>query len=252
MGALDVAARNGQKRIIKILLDAKASRNVGPPETQGLSIVGAVEAGDIDMVKFLLEHGSNVYEAGYADASPVTIAASARDMDMLKYLIEVGCDVNEDIYPDRQGPPLTEAAQYGDDEMIKILLAAGARVDASDPEDNTALKIAAKYQHPSSARLLIDAGANVNEPGGDPGPPLATAVYCGDVAIVRMLLDAGADVNLNSEIGTPLRLAAKARSNEIADLLRSRDADMGPGPLDPETDVDDYELSITGGGASLR
>ena len=72
-------------------------------------------------------------------ASPLSIAIWKGDLDVVKKLVEYGSDVNE---KSNGMNPLMVAARYNKVEIIKFLLSKGAILNAKDENGFTALKYA--------------------------------------------------------------------------------------------------------------
>jgi len=105
---------------------------------------GAVPEGD--------EEGEEEEEAN------LHAAASAGDVDLLKKLLEEGANVDE---ADEEGrTALHFAAGYGEIACAKALIEAKAKLDAVDNNQNTPLHYAAGYGQAESCTLLMDSGAN--------------------------------------------------------------------------------------------
>ena len=68
---------------------------------------------------------------GQAFAGELHDAAKAGDLDMVKKLLEQGVPVNEDVHAGRGTPPLHGALYSGNPEIIELLLAHGADVNKS-------------------------------------------------------------------------------------------------------------------------
>lgn len=106
--------------------------------------------GDIEMVKFLLDHGVKVTQEAFVKA------ADEGMLDMMKLLRDRGASPNT---PELLGNlPLTRAALSGQNKIIRFLLEQGADIHAHNEE---ALRAALWKKHTSTAELLISRGANI-------------------------------------------------------------------------------------------
>jgi len=85
------------------------------------------------------EESTSIEIAMYAKNTPLCIAIQKGEIDLVKKLIEYGADVNEKSFG---MTPLMVAARYNKVEIIKILLEKGAKQNEKDEKGFTALKYA--------------------------------------------------------------------------------------------------------------
>jgi ankyrin repeat protein len=94
-------------------------------------------------------------------------------------------------------------------------------VDDRDAQGNTALMLAAARGQLAAVEALLAAGADPNARGPRRWTPLCFAAIHGESAVVTSLLRAGARAGARDEGGrTPAMLAAQARHDDVAALLR--------------------------------
>jgi ankyrin repeat protein len=177
---LHLAVRNGNTDIIKLLHRYKANINLpnfhkstyaqggwtcagadlGPLHQTALHI--AVEAGDEDMVKFLLEEfGDEVKldEEDFDGRTALHYALEVQDSEMIAFLLQHGADANKGCRD--FASPLHVASQQGDLETVKALIAHGAEVNKVDEQGWTCLMLAARTGKTSTVQALLQAGADV-------------------------------------------------------------------------------------------
>ncbi|WP_309641911.1 ankyrin repeat domain-containing protein [Flavobacterium sp.] len=75
----------------------------------------------------------------YGKSTPLCVAIQKGEFDLVKKMVEYGADVNEKSFG---MTPLMVAARYNKTEIIKFLLANGANVQTKDEKGITALKYA--------------------------------------------------------------------------------------------------------------
>jgi ankyrin repeat protein len=192
-----------------ILLEAKADLNrpCGPRCPFAYPIERAAAAGDIEKVKFLLNHGANVdlcSESGdYGSA--LTAAAYGGTEQMCLLLLDHGADANASLRGGKYGSALAVAARDNELNICRWLIKHGADVNAplTCGDYGSALAAAVYGGGQESCRLLIEYGADVNASlkSGNYGSALATAAYVGEVATCRLLVENKADVNASLEYG---------------------------------------------------
>jgi ankyrin repeat protein len=167
-------------------------------------------------------------------------AVNANDVDRVKFLVEKGADVNK---PDPQGwTPLQNAARQRKDGMIKALIELGADVNRPDDSGMTPLIAAAMRDHVPSIKVLIEKGANIEQPGTQGFRPLALAIAENKYESAKALMEAGADLSAASGADglTPLMLiAAQTSPAEGARFLpgSTRPSDIARGLVERGADV---------------
>ncbi len=245
---LSLAAEEGASEILQILLGQSADNGTQEGEDKQAPAIGsealftAIEKGDVETVRLLVEAGADVNAAeGFGGNTPLHEAVKKGDVEIVKILVAAGADVNAEGYFDRT--PLTLATEEGATEILQILLGTGPDADtsvggedkeaASTPSvGSEALYSAIEKGNVEMVRILVEAGADINAADGFGGnTPLHEAVEQGDAEIVRILVAAGADVHAEGYFDrTPLTLAAEEGATEILQIL------LGTGP-DADTSV---------------
>jgi len=177
------------------------------------------------IVRILVDAGSDPNSRGPGDETPLYWAASSDDSDVAHALIDAGTDVEA---PDGSiGTPLDNAVGYGCWHVARLLVASGARVDK--PWHAAALGMLSRLEE-----LL----------GADPSPEEVSEAFwhaCsgGQRRAAEYLLSRGADLNWVPDYakGTPLDAAGGAgtRRDNLISWLRDVGAhsagdDRGPPP----------------------
>jgi quinoprotein dehydrogenase-associated probable ABC transporter substrate-binding protein len=147
-------------------------------------------------------------EAGADPNQELSNAINANDIERVKFLVGKGADVNK---PDLQGwLPLQNAARQRKDAVIKTLIELGADPNQAANDGSTALVTAAMRDHVPSVEALLENGADVEKPGPKGFRPLALAIAESKYEAAKALIEGGADVSVASgEDGlTPLMLIA--------------------------------------------
>jgi ankyrin repeat protein len=124
--------------------------------------------------------------------------------------------------------PLHHATLSGNTELVRFLLDEGADLNVEDNHIKTAYHYAAGHGFIPILEMLLDAkdGKDVINRRYE-GSPLHEATQSNHVAAVKLLLRAGAHIDPPADIiqTTPLHLAARLGSHEIAQLLIDHGAD---------------------------
>jgi ankyrin repeat protein len=197
-------------------VDALAART-DPPLLQ------AVEAGDLERARDLLEAGA--------------------DPD------EYGCDAHQ-YWDDRRGlqlkRPITTAVMRDDGPMVRILLAHGADVTTNP---NLTVYVALENEKNQALAALFEGGLEPS-PGGlpfDRGYPLQFAASKGNLEAVGILLEAGADPDDKVGFLSARQMASGPHKDQIRRLLDGVEADRDQirGRLALATQASGGELSLS-------
>lgn len=226
----------------------------------GTRFAVAIEDGDLDAVRALIEEGAAVdtpIDYDEHSITPLVKAAWDGDLPIVQYLLSKGANVNFRA-TDTKETALMNAVTRGHTEIIKALLAAKADVSLRNAFDFNAFTSAVAAGNQEIAGLLLDAGAKIDE-GASGLTPLAFAVSSGNLEMIHFLAEHGADVNHGAKTGeqtalisailgaqvesvkalialkanvnakmkdgtTPLKLARKGDQAEIAALLEAAGA----------------------------
>lgn len=210
---------------------------------QGLDINsafnGAVLAGDLERVRFLVSKGANVNWRDGLGQYPIDVAAEQRHMDVLAELIHDGAKIES-----RDGDgwtPIMHAAVQDNVPAIQLFASRKADVNARTPDGYTALAYALADGKFAAAKALIGAGASATAPAGpEKLTPLmidasqrpieqremALVEGVGPLEIARLLVTRGARVNATSTTGmTPLMIAAVHNNPAMIGVLIQLGAD---------------------------
>ncbi|XP_012940157.1 ankyrin-2 [Aplysia californica] len=120
--------------------------------------------GDLESVETLIKKGADVNFKGHYHSSPPLISAiGGKDVEVIRYLLDHGADVN--ISKSNGDTALTIAARIDDGTILSLLIEKGACPNISNPNpryDNIPLVEAERFKNYSSFRCLVEAGADVN------------------------------------------------------------------------------------------
>jgi ankyrin repeat protein len=166
-----------------------------------LTIHFAIVRGDLELVKILLERGSDFWE--------VTKEWDVESRQLL------GSRLN----------CLHVAAQSGKTFILEyILQVTDIPVDCLDGDGGTALHLAAIHRYEDCTRVLLAEGADVRTQDHYGNSPLHYAVASKSYDVVRLLIDDGSPILVNLDFRTPTDLAIQSGDDEMADLLRNYQA----------------------------
>ncbi|KAH9054003.1 ankyrin repeat-containing domain protein [Lactarius deliciosus] len=142
---------------------------------------------------------------------PLYTASQNGQLDIVRSLLERGTDVNErSIF---RATALHAASSYGKVEVVKLLVQWDADVDSRDTSGRTPLIWASESGQFEVTQLLIDHGADVNVDTGGLTTALHLALSSGNLKLIQLLLDRGAKVDVPDADGqTPQQLATRLGS----------------------------------------
>ncbi len=211
-------------------------------------LFAAIDAGNRDRVRALLEDDPTLAEARAADGvSALMHARYRRDRDLVAIIrahvtaldmfeaaaLDDAAQLADALVADPSltarsadgFTPLHLAAFFGSVEATALLLSRGAAVDAAATGwmTGTPLHGAAAGRHLDVGLLLLDAGANPNARQSGGWTALHAAAANGDAAFVRTLLARGADPETKSDDGrTPASLARDGGDADTIAALGTR------------------------------
>ncbi|KAN0066790.1 Ankyrin repeat-containing domain protein [Elaphomyces granulatus] len=222
--ALQVAAGEGQEKIVGVLLDRGADVNM-QGGFLGNALQAAAVGGKENVVEILLDKGADVNIQGGLFGSALQEAAVKGKENIVEILLDKGADVN--IQGGLFGSALQVAAVKGKENIVEILLDKGADVNIQGGLFGSALQVAVVKEQEQIMEILLDNGADVNIQGGLYGSALQAAVVEAQERIVEILLDKGANVNIQGGLyGSALQAAVVKEQWQIVKILLENGADL--------------------------
>jgi uncharacterized protein len=231
---LELAAVNGNPRIIEALLQAGADAKAATAEGESV-LMTASRTGNVEAMRVLLVHGAdpNAHENWYGETALIW-AAAENHAAAVRLLLESGAKVDlaskKMVFPRKVGgqttlpvgamTPLMYTARQGALDAARALVEGGANLNVQDPDGTTAVVFAIINGHYDVAAMLVEKGADPNLADSSGMAALYAAVdmntlpfmhgrpypkpsgRLGIVDTVNVLLTHGADVN--QKLKTPL------------------------------------------------
>ena len=164
-----------------------------------LPVFEAISAGDIETVKFLLEHGADVYKTRgrlwRSRQTPLEFAAAEKQNEIAELLQAFGVKgknaLSENLTEDNDtGYMMTEACSKGTVGVVKKLLREGAKPTSHD------LVVAAHTKNYVLLKLLLESGIDVNQPDYEGEYPLLPIISLGTLEDLELFIQYGADLNV--------------------------------------------------------
>ncbi|MDP2437793.1 MAG: ankyrin repeat domain-containing protein, partial [archaeon] len=222
---IHTAAGAGQVELVRLLIERGCPCDV-PAADHTTPLYKAVLKGNCEVVKLLVEAGASrgfVMNGGF---SLMYAAAEFGYLEIVELLFSLGCafDLPNSI---DGATPLYMAAQNGHLEIAKRLIEAGANTQVLFKESHSLLYVAAEHGRTKMIRYLLGAPGNAdpNRASQDGSTPLYAAVKSRHPKVVRILIEAGADINhLNASGLSPIFVAAERGFTELVKLLLEKGA----------------------------
>ena len=194
-------------------------------------LIVAVQTGNLDCVKVLLNYKADIEEQGESfrylvfppddmwnvskfesayTCPPLFLAAANGNLDILSYLFEQGANVNAAAsahfswlprYKLHWCTPLIVALTNGHNDAFTFLIDKGADVNLQDHAGYTALHYAVERKNFDALSCLVHNGADINLFTSSKYTPLMLACQSDNMDAVNFLLNKGADVNLQDRDG---------------------------------------------------
>jgi ankyrin repeat protein len=220
-----VAIESGDLDAVKALVNggAKADTWIDYGEHKITPLMKACWDGEQEIASFLIDNGADVNATDNDGETPIYSAIKRDRPELTQLLIEKGAKVN--IKDSRQFSPLTIAAAAGSDKIIELLVNAGADLK-TETYGLTSLMFAISAKKLDTVRLLVKLGAPVNQVSSMSGQTaLFSAIYSANSEMVQALIDLKANVNFKTKDGeTPIKAAQKGDQDDLIAILKAAGA----------------------------
>ena len=177
-------------------------------------------------IKYFLSSGVDAnFDVIYDELTPIfytPLVWSVRKghIDMVKVLLDGGTDLNKAAKYGRT-TPLLEAVTEGRKDVVQLLLDRGADPNKANKVGSTPLHFSALWVNRDVVQLLLDRGADPNKADEVGSTPLHSVAVYGWKDMVQLLLEGGADPNKANKNGlTPLQVAANNGQTGLVQLLK--------------------------------
>jgi len=178
----------------------------------------AVEEGQFDVVKLLVERGAQINLEGEANPLARACECSFNGIEIVEFLLHSGARI--DVLCQIGQTPLYSALNQSNPAATTLLLEKGASVDHKDLNHTTPIMHVAHHTDSGHLELLLAWGAKLNgvcKYTGDTA--LHVAAYYGRANTVQLLLENGELPRENMKGQTPLDIAIQKGRADIVRLL---------------------------------
>ncbi|XP_047050043.1 ankyrin repeat, PH and SEC7 domain containing protein secG-like [Lolium rigidum] len=230
---LHFAARKGCLQIYRFLVEESGLDVNTLSKTGATPMDYAAFAGNVQVMRYLIDHGADPAIADQRGTTPLHSAAEEGHCEAVRLLLSKGVPVDP---VDHQGAPLHLAIAKDRPEVVKLLLEHGADPNKVVNQILSPLVMSVFGKSLRCMKILIEAGADLNARGKSGPTPLTQAVDDGFTDFIKLLLEAGADPNIPSEHGAiPVEIAAVHGRRDLVEVLFSK---TKPVPSLPDWSVD--------------
>ncbi|XP_063913941.1 uncharacterized protein LOC135130478 [Zophobas morio] len=232
--ALDFCIDNKSLEGVCLLIEYKADLNRVSKTLYGYTpLHNACELNDEEIVKLLLQHGSDPTIKSNMLYTPLHVALINKQQNIAKILIEANPSVINE-YSEEKSTAVTLAALNNYYDIIELLATLGADLDSKECKDSP-LRIATLKGFDKSVEILIKYGADVNRRDNHGFTPLFYAIVNDN--ILKMFLDhSTTDVNAKSySFVTALHFAAQNGKVHATEELLQHGAEVNAKDCKSET-----------------
>ena len=223
---LNIAVKNGNLEITKILLVENTSEILQDINTQEYPLNIAVKNENIEITKLLLEHKAEIKNDIKTSKYPLNIAVEAGNFEITKCLLEKKAEIKKDVHTKKY--PLNIAVEAENVAITKLLLEYKAEIRSDvDKYSKYPLNFAVEAENFEITKLLLENNAKIKKGFDSQKYPLNFAVEAGNFAITKILLDYKAEIKNDTDTSTyPLNVAIRNQNIGIAALLFQNGAEI--------------------------
>ena len=240
--ALRVASNHGRFDVVEVLLNASADRG----QLQWSDTIYEVVYGTPASIRKSVEENGDLESVDYWERTPFLIAVQLGDIEKARLLLDLGA--NRSATGRCGKTPMQYAVQHNNVAMLRWLVDQGFDIESTDEFLETPLIAAASQGMVDCAMFLIECGADIHKANSIPARPIEVATT---MEMVRLLVGHGADINdINSEMHATLLGVAHDSEPEVSsdDYAAGRNHRFGVG--NPERMEIPFWLSMVRSGAS--
>ena len=218
------AVERGDMEAVRSLLEQHVDVNASQADG-ATALHWAAHRDDQESAELLIDVGANVNAVNSYGITPLSLACTNGSAAMVKKLLEAGADPNTALLTGET--VLMTAARTGNEEAVKALLLKGAEVNANETRrGQTALMWAVSENHLETVGVLVEHGADIHARSLSGFTPLMFAARENHMELARSLLEKGANVNdVTSDAMTPLLVASASGYEELSIFLLEQGGD---------------------------
>ena len=175
---------NSQKKALALGIEVLANKELIELQEKKETLIQEIDPG---------KNTINYFSSSCGGGTPLHIAAHGGFLNLVKVLIDKGTDVNaNDI---KRNTPLSLAAQNGHLDAVKYLCEHEADINKANIVGNSPVYGAAEHGHLHVVKYLREHGANIHKALNDGATPLLIAAQNGHLHVVKYLREHGANIH---------------------------------------------------------
>ncbi|KAH8263555.1 hypothetical protein KR044_010530 [Drosophila immigrans] len=221
-----LSVESGNQSMCRELLAAQTADQLKATTANGDTALHlAARRRDVDMVRILVDYGTNVDTQNGEGQTPLHIAAAEGDEALLKYFYGVRASAS---IADNQRTPMHLAAENGHAHVIEILADKfKASIFERTKDGSTLMHIASLNGHAECATMLFKKGVYLHMPNKDGARSIHTAAAYGHTGIINTLLQKGEKVDVTTNDNyTALHIAVESAKPAVVETLLGFGADV--------------------------
>lgn len=188
-------------------------------------LVRLCEAGNLTVAAELIQAKADInMPEPDIGVTPLIGAANAGHLDVCKYLFRKEADVNTWVKDGTNRTALHAASQMGFASVVQMLLEKRANPKAEDLTKTTPLVLAVRYGHAGAMDLLLKHKANPNQSDDQGQVAINDAVAKDRFDLVTKLLEYGALVNVRNMAG--LEAISFSRTPQMQSIIMKHDVNF--------------------------
>ena len=173
--SLHIAAEQGHKAVVELLLQADAVVDCIVPSTKDTALILSCQSGSVEIAQMLFAKGADVNAQNCYGNTPLHVSARQGDYPLCKLMVEEGAIAQA---VNHKGSTALHFFAYSDSSSISIaqlLIDAGCAIDAKCTEGRTPFLIAAMNGRVDLLDFFAAEGADIHavDVSGDDGYGLA-------------------------------------------------------------------------------
>jgi ankyrin repeat protein len=223
-GEVHDAAKAGDFETVRSMIQTDDGTLEAKDDPGRTALHCAASSGNVDLVSFLLDAGSEIEATDNRGNTPLLSAIWGNQLSVVELLAGRGANLKAEH--SSYGPAI-EVAYWqecikGKSGITEFLISRGEPFDPNNEAAlATRLNLATTFGNFEMAKLAVDLGADVNKVSTPDGmTELHFAVYCGHADIVSLLIKHGAGVQVaNNEGIPPLWHAVNGGRSDVVKLL---------------------------------
>ncbi|KAL0267531.1 UNVERIFIED_CONTAM: hypothetical protein PYX00_009777 [Menopon gallinae] len=222
-----LAVESGNQSMCRELLSSQAADQLRATTPEGDTALHlATRRRDLDMVRILVDYGTNVDIQNGEGQTALHIAAAEGDETLVKYFY--GVRASASITDNQDRTPMHLAAENGHANIIELLADKfKASIFERTKDGSTLMHIASLNGHAECAMMLFKKGVYLHMPNKGGARSIHTAARYGHVGIINTLLQKGEKVDVTTNDNyTALHIAVESCKPLVVETLLGYGADV--------------------------